>query len=107
MLTPIWWAQHAGMGWVSFRGRCLTFDVAASGWVRAEGVLAAAMKSCHEVVDGQIVDRDEKNPPIGVITGACMSVSGRTASMSAPSMIATQEVIAQSVRNGGIAPESV
>lgn len=106
MVTPIWWTQHCAMGWISYRGRCLTFDASASGFARGEGVIACAMRPIQEVVDGQPVV-DGSLPFVGAIAGCTTNVNGKGASLSAPNGLAEQEVIANTVRNAGIAASDV
>jgi hypothetical protein len=59
------------------------------------------------MVDGRLVDKATKEKPVGVLTGSNMLVSGKTASLLAPSIQSSQEVIANCVRNAGIAPTAV
>nr|AQS99179.1 type I polyketide synthase [Gambierdiscus excentricus] len=106
MLTPTWWTQHTAMSWLSSRGRCLTYDAAASGFVRGEGVGSAAMRPLSEVVDGQCV-RDEKLPLVGVLAGTSLNTNGKGSSLAAPNGMAEQEVIAEAVRNASIASQDV
>uniref|UniRef100_A0A7S1RUY7 Ketosynthase family 3 (KS3) domain-containing protein n=1 Tax=Alexandrium catenella TaxID=2925 RepID=A0A7S1RUY7_ALECA len=94
------------MGWLSPRGRCLTFDATSSGFVRGEGVGSLALKPLADVVDGKTV-RDDKHPLLGVLAGVCLNTNGRGASLGAPNGMAEQEVIAGSIRNAGIAAADV
>uniref|UniRef100_A0A7S4PZ26 Ketosynthase family 3 (KS3) domain-containing protein n=1 Tax=Alexandrium monilatum TaxID=311494 RepID=A0A7S4PZ26_9DINO len=106
MMSPVWWPQHCAMGWLSIRGRCLTYDASASGFARGEGVGAVALKPLADVVNGEYV-RDDTSPLVGVLAGTCLNINGRGASLGAPSGMAEQEVIAESVRNAGIASQDV
>lgn len=106
MLTPIWWTQHCAMGWLSTRGRCMTYDAAASGSVRGEGCGATGMSPLSEVIDGRYV-KDETLPLVGVLAGASLNTNGKGASLAAPNGMAEQEVIADTIRNAGIASQDV
>jgi len=106
MLSPMWWAGACAAGWMTSMGRCFTFDVSASGYVRSEGSCAAAMKSLNEVVDGEIVE-DETKGVLGVLAGASSNHNGKSASLKAPNSIGEQEVIMQTCRAAGISPDNI
>jgi len=106
MLSPMWWHAHCAQGWMTSKGRCLTFDVGASGYVRAEACVAAAMKPYAEQVDGELVV-DDKKEPLALLSGICMNYNGRGAGLSAPNGEAEQELTSDTCRNAGISPLDV
>jgi len=106
MLTPMWWHQHCAMGWMTYKGRCFTFDVGASGYVRAEGCVGAAVKPWADHVDGELVV-DDKKDAVGLIAGIRINSNGHGARLSAPNGEAEQELISDTVRNAGISPLDV
>lgn len=114
LLAAVWWPTHCASGWLSERGRCLTFDASASGYVRSDGIAAVAMKRMVEVVDGEMVGGgspthgpDSNNPPVGMLAGAMMNNNGKGASLAAPYGPAEQEVIADAIRNASVSPLDV
>lgn len=106
LLTPVWWPSQCASGWLSRTGRCLSFDEAADGYVRSDGVAAAAVKCLSHVVDGQVVT-PENEPLVGSIAGAMMNNNGVGASLAAPYGPAEQEAVAEALRNAGISPRDV
>ncbi|MDO5092619.1 MAG: SDR family NAD(P)-dependent oxidoreductase [Propionibacteriaceae bacterium] len=94
LLTPFWFAafDHAGM--LSARGRCATFDAAADGYVRGEGVGAVVLRRLDEAVD----DGDTIH---GVISGSAVGHGGHAHSLTAPSPAAQATVIAAAHRRAG------
>mmetsp|Transcript_130196 Transcript_130196/g.417852 ORF Transcript_130196/g.417852 Transcript_130196/m.417852 type:complete len:1033 (-) Transcript_130196:55-3153(-) len=101
MLTPLWWHQHVAMGWMTFKGRCLTFDASASGYVRAEACAGVALRLLATAVDDQVVV-DEKSKIHGMIAGCSINSNGCGAGLAAPNGEAEQELVAESIRNAGI-----
>mmetsp|Transcript_16952 Transcript_16952/g.49639 ORF Transcript_16952/g.49639 Transcript_16952/m.49639 type:complete len:1003 (-) Transcript_16952:88-3096(-) len=107
MLTPVWWPQHCAMGRLSAKGRCFTFDIGATGYVRGEGVAAVAMKPMVREVDGKVMQQDSDQPFVGVIAGSNINTNGKSPTLGAPNGLAEQEVVTNAVRNAGIAAEDV
>jgi len=106
LLTPVWWPSQCASGWLSYTGRCQTFDADADGYVRADGVASCGMKTLNQVVDGKVVSTDDEHL-IGSLAGAMMNNNGRGANLSAPHGPAEQEAIAEAVRNASISPYDV
>lgn len=103
LLTPLWWPSQCASGWLSRRGRCLSFDATADGYTRCDGVAAAGVKCLNTVVDGQVLSHEDE-PLIGSIAGAMMNNNGVGAALAAPHGPAEQEAIAEALRNASISP---
>eukprot|EP00443_Scrippsiella_acuminata_P000781 CAMPEP_0115203272 /NCGR_PEP_ID=MMETSP0270-20121206/18561_1 /TAXON_ID=71861 /ORGANISM="Scrippsiella trochoidea, Strain CCMP3099" /LENGTH=1041 /DNA_ID=CAMNT_0002616721 /DNA_START=40 /DNA_END=3161 /DNA_ORIENTATION=+ len=107
LLSPVWWPSQCASHWLSHRGRCQTFDAAADGYVRADGVAACSMKLQNQIVDGQIIYSSDDEPLVGTLVGGMMNNSSYGANLSAPHGPAEQEVIAQAIHNATISPYDV
>nr|AQS99169.1 type I polyketide synthase [Gambierdiscus excentricus] len=103
-LSTYWWPVHNQ--YMSIVGRCLTFDAAASGYIKGEGVCTAVLKRHGEMVEGEVVV-DETQPNLGIIAGWSMINSGANAGLAAPSGPSMQRVVADSVRVARISPLDV
>jgi len=106
-LSAVWWPTWCQSGWMSPEGRCMTFNSSASGFARGDGCGSVIIKSKTEMVDGNVVARDDADKFLGTIAGGMMSNSGQSASLSAPNAAAEQEVIAQAVRNAAVSHADV
>lgn len=98
LLTPMLWAQHQATGFLSTEGRCMTFDDSATGYVHADGLTSLIVSPLAELVDDDISIVDEDGV-YGCIAGSSVSNCGKGASMSSPSAVAVQDVVAQTLRN--------
>lgn len=105
LLSPTWWPSQCASGWLSEKGRCLTFDASACGYVRADGVTSLVVSHSTDMIDGSAVRRDIDE--LGAIAGTCLNSNGGGASLSAPSGPAEQEAIADALRSAAIAPWDV
>mmetsp|Transcript_104417 Transcript_104417/g.295084 ORF Transcript_104417/g.295084 Transcript_104417/m.295084 type:complete len:588 (-) Transcript_104417:51-1814(-) len=105
MLAAEYWPLHCANGWLSFEGRCLTFNASAAGYVRGDGCAGVALKNLTEYVEGNYVSSEDN--VMGAIAGAMMNNNGRGASLAAPHGPAEQEAVAEAVRNAGISPYDV
>jgi acyl transferase domain-containing protein len=93
-------------GFMSNKGRSLTFDATANGWVKGEGLAVVAMQKLGEVVDGKtVVDPDK--PYLGTIAGGVVGHVGTTSSFNAPSGPIEQELIHGAVRQAQVAPHDI
>lgn len=80
--------------------RCKTFDAAANGYVRGEGVGVLVLKSKSRAEkDGNIV--------LGYVRGSAINHGGRAASLTAPSGPAQQNVILSALHQSKLTPDSV
>ena len=87
-------------GLLSPHGRCATFDAAADGFVRGEGAGVVVLKRLTDAVrDGDRV--------LAVVRGSAVNQDGRSNGVTAPNTAAQCDVIADALRSGDIAPESV
>ncbi|MFD0746348.1 SDR family NAD(P)-dependent oxidoreductase [Phytohabitans flavus] len=98
--SPTWFTAFAHAGMLSPEGRCRTFDRAADGYVRGEGVGVVMLKPLGNALrDGDRID--------GLIRGTAVGHSGRGHSLTAPSAAAQAEVIAAAYRAAGVSTDSV
>jgi phthiocerol/phenolphthiocerol synthesis type-I polyketide synthase B len=87
-------------GLLSPEGRCATFDAAADGFVRGEGAGVVVLKRLTDAVrDGDHV--------LAVVRGSAVNQDGRSNGVTAPNTAAQCDVIADALRSGDVAPESV
>ena len=87
-------------GLLSPQGRCATFDAAADGFVRGEGAGVVVLKRLTDAVrDG--------DPVLAVVRGSAVNQDGRSNGVTAPNTAAQCDVIADALRSGDVAPESV
>ena len=87
-------------GLLSPQGRCATFDAAADGFVRGEGAGVVVLKRLTDAVrDGDQV--------LAVVRGSAVNQDGRSNGVTAPNTAAQCDVIADALRSGDVAPESV
>ncbi|WP_406483181.1 type I polyketide synthase [Streptomyces platensis] len=100
MLSPAATVAHSKGLPLSPDGRCKTFDAAADGYVRGEGVVAVVLKRLSDAVS----DRDRI---YATILGSAVNQDGRTNGLTAPSGRAQQECIHAALRNAGASPSQV
>ncbi len=87
-------------GLLSPQGRCATFDAAADGFVRGEGAGVVVLKRLTDAVrDGDRV--------LAVVRSSAVNQDGRSNGVTAPNTAAQCDVIADALRSGDVAPESV
>ena len=87
-------------GLLSPQGRCATFDAAADGFVRSEGAGVVVLKRLTDAIrDGDQV--------LAVVRGSAVNQDGRSNGVTAPNTAAQCDVIADALRSGDVAPESV
>lgn len=91
---------------LSKKGRCLSFDTYADGYIRGEGFTGLYVNPLKKEVDGKRVI-DEDPPIIGLASGGYINNNGRSASLSAPSGAMYQELVANSVRSADVSPLDV
>ncbi|WP_233587255.1 non-ribosomal peptide synthetase/type I polyketide synthase [Corallococcus sp. CA049B] len=80
---------------LSIQGRCATFDAAADGYCRGEGVGAVVLKRLSDA----LADGDEV---LAVIRGTAVNQDGRSASLTAPNGLAQEAVIRQALDVAGL-----
>ncbi|HTH46760.1 MAG TPA: SDR family NAD(P)-dependent oxidoreductase, partial [Candidatus Limnocylindria bacterium] len=90
--------RDAGM--LALDGRNKTFDAAADGYVRGEGVAALLLKPLSAA-------RRDGNPIYAVIRGTAVNHGGRAASLTAPNPEAQTELVRAALRSAGIPAATV
>ncbi|CKM89083.1 phenolpthiocerol synthesis type-I polyketide synthase PPSB [Mycobacterium tuberculosis] len=87
-------------GLLSPQGRCAAFDAAADGFVRGEGAGVVVLKRLTDAVrDGDQV--------LAGVRGSAVNQDGRSNGVTAPNTAAQCDVIADALRSGDVAPDSV
>ncbi|WP_051871527.1 type I polyketide synthase [Streptomyces sclerotialus] len=100
LLSPASTVAHSKGLPLSPDGRCKTFDAAADGYVRGEGVVAVVLKRLSDAV----TDRDRI---YATIRGSAVNQDGRTNGLTAPSGRAQQQCITAALNNAGVSPSQV
>lgn len=106
MIAPMWWKDHSMQGWLSYTGRCFSFNASADGYVRGDGCGALGLRGATQVVDGKVVE-NSKDKFIGIIAGCIQNQNGRVASLKTPHGPGMQEAMVEAIRNAGISPLDV
>mmetsp|Transcript_129494 Transcript_129494/g.276181 ORF Transcript_129494/g.276181 Transcript_129494/m.276181 type:complete len:818 (+) Transcript_129494:116-2569(+) len=99
LIGPFSYISLSGPGMLTSMGRCFTFDHSADGFARGEGIGAVKLKVCENEIDS--IDR------VAILIGCCINQDGRSASMTAPHGPSQQEVIRNSMREGGLSPNMI
>lgn len=92
ILTPTITISANRAGILSPEARCRTFDAAADGFVRGEGVLAFILKP----LDVALADGDRV---YGVIRNSVVMHNGRTPSLTAPGLTAQRDLLVRAYRD--------
>ncbi|MFI9640479.1 type I polyketide synthase [Micromonospora sp. NPDC051925] len=99
MVTPHESRSLTRAGMLSPTGRCLPFDAAADGYVRAEGGGLVVLKRASDVGPHDRV--------LGLILGSAVNQDGRSSGLTVPHGPAQQEVIRAALRDAGVEPDAV
>ncbi|MFI1720552.1 SDR family NAD(P)-dependent oxidoreductase [Streptomyces sp. NPDC020489] len=100
LLSPTYFASLTGAGMLSPTGRCHTFDRAADGYVRGEGVAAVLLKPlARALADG--------DPVHAVLRGIAVGHGGRAHSLTAPRPSAQADVVTAALRDAGVPGHSL
>ncbi|HEX4036861.1 MAG TPA: type I polyketide synthase [Acidobacteriaceae bacterium] len=94
-LLPEHYIGLAQMGMLARDGRCKTFDASADGFVPSEGCGLIALKRLTDALA-------EGDRIYAVIRGSALNQDGRSTSLTAPSGLAQQEVVAAALRNARV-----
>ncbi|WP_206326773.1 SDR family NAD(P)-dependent oxidoreductase [Streptomyces sp. S3(2020)] len=100
LLSPTYFASLTGAGMLSATGHCHTFDRAADGYVRGEGVAAVLLKPLSRA----LADGD---PVHAVLRGIAVGHGGRAHSLTAPRPSAQADVVTAALRDAGVPGHSL
>ncbi|MCS3398804.1 thioester reductase domain-containing protein [Burkholderia thailandensis] len=100
MLTTRLHRALAAAGMLSPDGRCKTFDAAANGYVRGEGIAALVLMPLERARAGG-------HPVHAVIKGSAVNHGGRAAFLTAPDINAQAALIEAAYRDAGVDPATV
>ncbi|MEA5576036.1 amino acid adenylation domain-containing protein [Anabaena sp. UHCC 0451] len=100
MLSPLFQMALAKGGYLSEDGRCKTFDRSANGYVRGEGVGMVLLRPLNQA----LADGD---PVYAVIRGSAENHSGRTNSLTAPSVDSQKDLLIAAYEQANIDPDSL
>jgi acyl transferase domain-containing protein/NADPH:quinone reductase-like Zn-dependent oxidoreductase/acyl carrier protein len=85
---------------LSADGSCKSFDAAADGYVRGEGVGMVLLKRLEEAeADGDRI--------LAVIRGSASNQDGRSSGLTVPNGVAQQNLIREALTNAGVTPADV
>lgn len=100
MLTTRLHRALTAAGMLSPDGRCKTFDAAANGYVRGEGIAALVLMPLERA-------RANGHPVRAVIKGSAVNHGGRAAFLTAPDINAQAALIEAAYRDAGVDPATV
>ncbi|AEW95938.1 MULTISPECIES: SDR family NAD(P)-dependent oxidoreductase [Streptomycetaceae] len=100
LASPTLFVDMSQADMLSPNGRCRTFDAAADGIARGEGVGVVLLKRLSAAIaDGDVIH--------GVIRGSAVNHGGRTNSLTAPNPEAQAAVVVKAHRRAGTDPRTV
>ncbi|RMZ82570.1 hypothetical protein DV738_g1477, partial [Chaetothyriales sp. CBS 135597] len=97
ILTPECQVFSSALGAVSKTSKCHTFDAAADGYARADGIGALFVKSLHRA----ILDGD---PIRAIIRGTAINANGKTGGITHPDPDGQEKVIRRAYQRAGLDP---
>jgi acyl transferase domain-containing protein len=100
VLSPTWNLAFSKFGFMSADGRCKAFDSRADGYVRGEGCGMIAVK---RLSDAQAAG----DAVLAVIRGSAVNQDGRTASLTAPNVLAQKGVIRAALERADVAASEI
>ncbi|MUG91826.1 amino acid adenylation domain-containing protein [Scytonema sp. UIC 10036] len=100
MLSPLFHMALKKGGYLSEDGRCKTFDSSANGYVRGEGVGIVLLRPLSQA----LADGD---PVYAVIRSSAENHSGRTNSLTAPSVDSQKELLVAAYDEANIDPDTL
>lgn len=100
ILSPEMFISCTELGYLSPDGRCKTFDAAADGYGRGEGVIGLLLRPLEDAI--------RCNDPIrAIIKGTRLNQDGRTQGITLPSAIAQQNNMSCLYKRLGISPDDI
>ncbi|MBU6400846.1 MAG: SDR family oxidoreductase, partial [Verrucomicrobia bacterium] len=100
LLHPRTYVTTSQMGVLSPDGRCKTFDAAANGYVKGEGVAALFLM--------RLVDAERGGFPIlGLVRGIAVRHGGNAQTLTAPNAQAQRDLLVEVYRRAGVDPATV
>lgn len=100
ILSPELTLSFSKAGMLSDDGRCKTFDAAANGYVRGEGVGAVVLKPLAKALqDGDIIH--------AVIKGSAVNHGGKANTLTSPNAIAQADLLTKAYQRAGVDPRQV
>lgn len=100
LLSPAVFVSFLEAGMLSEDGKCKTFDRCANGYVRGEGAGAVVLKPLNRAIkDGDHV--------YGIIKATAVNHGGRSASLTAPNMLAQSELIIETYEKAKLDPATI
>jgi acyl transferase domain-containing protein len=100
ILTPVVNASFSRAKMLSKNGRCRSFQIAADGYLRSEGVGILVLKRLEDA-------RRDKDPIRAIIVGSAVNQDGRTPGITVPSSEAQIDVISRAWAAGGITADDI
>ena len=100
ILNPDMFITSTELGFLSPDGRCKTFDAAADGYGRGEGVLALLIRPLEDAIRCNDSIR-------AVIKGTRLNQDGRTQGITLPSAIAQQSNMSILYQRLGLSPDDI
>mmetsp|Transcript_6111 Transcript_6111/g.10556 ORF Transcript_6111/g.10556 Transcript_6111/m.10556 type:complete len:749 (-) Transcript_6111:99-2345(-) len=103
-LSKAWWPMHCARRHLSISGRCMSFSMAADGYVLGDAVAGLLLKCHNEGADDQTLQR---LPTFGTLAGISMSNNGKAAGLFSAHAPAQMQVLNTSMQNASIRPLDV
>ena len=100
MLSPRTTIYLSHVGALAPDGRSKTFDAAADGFGRGEGIAAIVLKRLSDA-------QRDGDPIVGVIQGSATNHDGRSNGLTSPSARSQADVLSQAIADAGVDPKDV
>src|SRR5579875_2715681 len=100
ILSPTFTINLSKMHMMAADGRCKTFDARANGIVLGEGCGVVVLKRLSDA----LADGD---PILALIRGSAVNQDGHSTGLTAPNLLAQQEVLRQALASARVAPEQI